>query len=106
MTHSAINGSIEEDLIARALRDHLLFKDNNVEVYYNLETALRGTTYLALIKPFQRSKYGRGALLGVQSQYSGRDKWQVELITQEDIVHNQLCMGQRQFTLDRFVGQH
>ena len=67
---------------------------------------LRGTTYLVSINPFQRSKYGRGALLGVQSQYAGQDKCQAELRTQEDIVHNQLCKGQGQFTLDRFVGHH
>ena len=50
--HSAIHGSVEEDLIARASHNHPLFKDDNAEVYYNLETDLRGTTYLASIKPF------------------------------------------------------
>ena len=74
MPHSAIHGSAEEDLIARALHDHPLFKDDSAEVYYNLETALRGTTSIASIKPFQRLKDGRGALLGVQSQYAKRDK--------------------------------
>ena len=67
MPHSTIHGSFEEDLIARALHDHPLFKDNNAEVYYDLKMALRGTNYLASIKPFQRSKDGRGAFLGVQS---------------------------------------
>ena len=65
MPHSVIHGSVEEDLITRALNDHPLFKYDNAEVYYDLKTALRGTTYLASINPFQRSKDGRGALLGV-----------------------------------------
>ena len=52
MPHSAIHGSVEEDLIFRALHNCPLFKDDNAEVYYNLETDLRGTTYLASIKPF------------------------------------------------------
>ena len=67
---------------------------------------LRRTTYLASINPFQRSKYGRGALLGVQSQYADQEKWQAELITQECIIHKQLWKGQGQFTLDSFLGQH
>ena len=92
-------GSVEEDLISRVSHNHPLFKDDNAEFYYDIETALRGTAYLALIKPFQRSKDGRGALLGVQSQYSSREKWQADLRTQEDIVHNQLWKGQGQFTL-------
>ena len=54
MPHSEIHGSVEEDLIARASHDHTLFKDNNAEVYYDLETAFRGTTYLASMNPFQR----------------------------------------------------
>ena len=67
MPHSVIHGSVEEYLIARESHDHPLFKDDNAEVYYDLETAVRGTTYLASIKPFQRQKDGSGALLGVQS---------------------------------------
>ena len=102
MPHSAIHGSVEEYLISRALHYHPLFKDDNDDVYYNLVTALRGTTFLALIKPFQRPKDGRGALLGVQSQYSGRDKCQAALRTQEDIFHNQLWKVQVQFTQDHF----
>ena len=74
MPHSAIHGSVEEELIARALQDNPLFKDDNAKVYYDLETALRGTNYLASIKPSQRSKNGRVNLLGVNSQYAGRDK--------------------------------
>ena len=65
MPHSAVHGYAEEDLIARALHYHHIFKDENSEVYYDIDTALRGTTYLASINPFQRSKDGRGALLGV-----------------------------------------
>ena len=74
MPHSTIHGSVEEDLIFRASHNCPLFKDENAEVYYDLETTLRGTTYLASINPFQRSKYGRGALLVVQIQYAGREK--------------------------------
>ena len=106
MPHSAIHGSVEEYIIARALDDHPLFKDDNAEVYYDIKTGLRGTTYLASIKPLPRSKDGRGALLGVQRQYVGRDKCKAELRSQEDIIHNKLCKVQGKFTLDLFVGQH
>ena len=63
MPHSAIHGSVEKDLITRASHNHPLVKDENAEVYYDLETALRVTTYLASIKPFQRLKDGGVALL-------------------------------------------
>ena len=104
--HSAEHGSVEADLIARASHNHPLFRDDNAEVYFDLEIALRGTSYLASIKPFQRRRNGRDAFMAIKSQYASRDKWQTELKRQEDIVLNRVWKGQGNNTLDRFVGQH
>ena len=106
LPHSAEHGSVEADLIARALHTHPLYRDDNAEVYFDLEQALRGTSYIASIKPFQRSRNGRDAFFAVQNQYAGEDKWQAELKRQQDIVHNRLWKGQSNFTLDRFIAQH
>ena len=40
-----------------------------------LEVALRGTTYEASIKPFQRTGNGRGAYKALITQYAGKDNW-------------------------------
>ena len=104
--HSMEHGSVEGDLVAMASHTHPLYRDDNAEVYYDLETALRATSYLASIKPYQRAKNGRDAFFSIKQQYAGEDKWQSELRKQEEIVHTRIWKGQGQFTLDRFVAQH
>ena len=73
-SHSDAHGSIEGKLIARASHTHALFWDDNAAVYYALEEATRSSSYAASIKPFQRSRNGRGALLALTNQYAGNDK--------------------------------
>ena len=48
-----------KELVARASHMHALFREDNSDVYYKLEEAMRGTLYVASIKPFQRAKQGR-----------------------------------------------
>jgi hypothetical protein len=61
--HSFEHGAIEIELIARASRAHPLYWEDNSTVYYELEEAMRATSYPASIKPFQRTKNGREAWL-------------------------------------------
>ena len=89
--HSDEHGSIEGELIARASHTHALFKDDNAAVYFALEEATRSTSYAASIKPFQRSKNGRSALLALTNQYAGNDKWEVETRKQDDLLHTCVC---------------
>ena len=79
LPHSAEHGSVEADLIARVLHTHPLYRDDNAEVYFDLEHALRGTSYVASLKPFQRARNGRDPFFAVRNQYGGEDKWQSEL---------------------------
>ena len=104
--HSEEHGSIEDELIARASHDHPLYRDDNGEVYYLLEEATRGTPYAASIKPFQRAKDGRGAMLALTSQYAGNDKWEAEIKRHEQLLHTRVWKGQSNFTLDKFISQH
>ena len=106
MPHTTEHGSVEADLIARASHAHPLYRDDNAQVYYDLEIALRGTSYLASIKPFQRTKNGRAAFTSIKSQYAGEDKWQAELKKQVDLVTNRVWKGQGNFPLERFIAQH
>ena len=74
--HSIVYRSIEEELIARASHNHLLFREDNTEVYFKLEEVTRSTLYAASIKPFMQSKNSRGAWLALFSQYARQDKWE------------------------------
>ena len=104
--YSTEHGSVEGELIARANHDHPLYHEDNAQVYYLLEEAIRGTSYAPSIKPFQRKKDGRGAVLSVTSQYAGIDKWEAELKRQDDFLHNRKWKGNNSFTLERFIAQH
>ena len=104
--YSNEHGSVEAELIARASHDHALYRDDNAQVYYLLEEALRGTQYAPLLKPFQREKDGRAAVALVANQYAGTDKWEMDLTRQDDLLHNCCWKGNSNFALERFVAQH
>jgi hypothetical protein len=104
--HSAVHGSIETELVARASHAHALYRDDNSAVYHKLEEATRTTQYAASIKPFQRNKDGRGAWMALRNQYAGRDKWEAEIKRQENLLHTRKWKGQSNFSLEAFISQH
>ena len=104
--HSAEAGSIEQELITRASHNHALFRDDRATVYYKLEEATRGTSYAASIKPFQRTKDGRGAFDAIINQFAGEDKWESEIKTKESLLHGIKWKGQSNYTLERHAAQH
>ena len=106
LPHSEEHGSVENELIARASHDHELFREDNAKVYYHLEEATRGTSYAVSIKPFQRSKNGRGAWVALMNQYAGRDKWEAEIRRQDNLLHTWVWKGQSTFLLEGFIAQH
>lgn len=73
--HSVLYGSVKADMIARISHTHALFKDDNDKVYQYLEEATRGTKWAATIKPFKRTRHGRGAYFALQTHHAGDDKW-------------------------------
>jgi hypothetical protein len=104
--HSAEAGSIEQELITRGSHTHALFRDDRATVYYKLEEATRGTSYAASIKPFQRTKDGRGAFDAIINQFAGEDKWESEIKTKESLLHGIKWKGQSNYTLERHAAQH
>jgi hypothetical protein len=86
--HSTAAGSIEQELIERGGHNHALFRDDRALVYYKLEEATRGTLFAASIKPYQRTKDGRGASNAIITQFAGEDKWESEIKTKEAILHS------------------
>jgi hypothetical protein len=104
--HSMEHGSVEQELIALAKHTHPLYRDDNSQVYFYLEEATRSTVYSASIKPFQRSRDGRGAWLALIGQYAGVDKWEAEIKKQEQLIHTSKWKGQSNFSLEAFASQH
>ena len=85
--YTVIHGSIEGDLISRALHTHGLFRDDNKTVYFKLEEATRTTQYADTIKPFQKTYDGCAAFQALKKQYAGQDKWEQTLKTNDAILH-------------------
>jgi len=98
MPHSTQFASVEGDLVARASHGHPLYREDNASIYYDLEEATRSTSYAASIKPYQRTKNGRGAWLSIVSQYAGQDKWLAEIKKTDDLLHNRTWKGQSNFS--------
>ena len=71
-----------------------------------IKSCYRGTSYAGSIKPFQRGKDGRGAWKALTSQYAGKDKWEVEIKCQEQLLHTRIWKGQSNFSLENFISQH
>ena len=79
--------SIEEELVAHALHMYPLYREDNAQVYYCLEEAVRGTQYASTLKLFQQVKNGRGALASIIQQFAGANKWQAELSMRDKFLH-------------------
>ena len=104
--HSIDHGSVEAELIARALHTHALFRNDNSDLYFLLEEATWSTPYAASIKPFQQNTDGEGAWKALTSQYAGKDKWEAEIKKQEQLLHTCVWKGQSNFSLEHFISQH
>jgi hypothetical protein len=101
--HYVQHEGIDAEMIARASHGHLLFREDNSNVYYKLEEATRATSYAASIKPYQRTKNGCDAWLALSNQYAGKDKWEAEIKRHEQLMHMRTWKGQSNFTLKRFI---
>ena len=94
------------DMIMHASHDHALFREDNAKGYFKLEEAARSTMYAASIKPYQQTKNGRGAWIALASQYAGQDKFEAEIKSAEDVLHNRMWNSNGTFTLEHFIGLH
>ena len=103
---STVHGSVIGELCACASHTHASFSDDNEDVYHLIEEATHGTQYSASIRPFTRTKNGRGAMLALTSQFAGEDKWQQEITKAEDLMHTRKWKGTGNFMLEHFIAQH
>lgn len=99
------SGSILDDLINRSSHTHPLFKNDNATVFGHIEEASRGSIFATTIKPFSRTKNGRGAWIALITSHVGTDKW--ERIQKENSAWliSAKWTGKK-YALDSFISQH
>ena len=93
-------------MVARSSHDHSLFCNDNSQVYYHLEEAIRNTSYAASNNPYQQENNNMGAWLALKTQYSVHDNWQAEIKVKYNLLHTCVCKDQNNFTLEKFIAQH
>ena len=69
--YSTLAGLVAGDQVLRLSHTHLLFRDDNEQLYGILEEAVHGTIYEATIKPFQRLADGCGSYLALIAHNAG-----------------------------------
>ena len=104
--HSDDHSSVEAELVTCSSHTNALYCDDNSPVYFHLEEATQGTTYATSIKPYQQCKDGRGTWMVLTNQYPGDDKWEAEIMKQDDLLHTCIWKGQLSFLLEGFIAQH
>ena len=67
--------SLHEELITRASHPHLNFADDNRIVLDILVACLKTTSHMSDLKPFQKSRGGRGAVAALELHNMGNSKW-------------------------------
>ena len=70
------SGSVIEELIKRLDHNDPLFVNDNATVYLMVEEATCDTVYASTVKPYSRSKNGRGAWTSMMNSHAGKEKWE------------------------------
>ena len=100
------SGSLEEEHTKRASGSHLLFKEDNTDVYCRLEEATRSMVHSASIKTFQRKKDSRNSSMSIAKQYTGVDEWKCQLQKSEDCINSKNLKGNINYPLADHVSKH
>lgn len=99
------SGSILDELISRLDHTDPLYKSGNALVYSMLEEATRSTIYASTVKPFTRTKDGRGAWLSMLSSHAGKEKWEQLFRDCSKFLMNTKWNGQTN-SLEKFCSIH
>lgn len=102
---SSESGSVIEDFIMRLDHNDPLFANDNATVYSMLEEATRGTVYASTVKPYLRTKNGRGAWTSMVNSHAGKEKWEKLFKDRSRFIMNNKWNG-RTFSLEKFTGIH
>ena len=104
---STDHSRFHEELIARASHDRANFQDDSAAILDILVAYLEETEHMTSLKPFQRLRDGRGALLALEVQNLGSSKWDGVIRKEEQTVLNFLWNGKNtKYTLGCHIIVH
>ena len=99
--------SFHDDLIIRASHDHPNYSDDNAMVLDVLVACFKGSVHMSDLKPFQKTRDGRGALLALELHNMGNSKYDTLVQKAEATVLNVRWNGRNnRFKLARHIAAH
>ena len=107
MPHSVNYDGFYEELIVRFSHDDPAFRIDNKTVFNHLNNGLAGTIYQSSLKPFSRTKNGRGAIMALKLHHMGSARWQ-QLVEDSDKKLNRYEWNgkSQRFTLTKHINIH
>jgi hypothetical protein len=86
--------------------NHPLYKVDNGAVFDMIKSTVRGHDVAATIAPHHCARDGHGALLGLQSQHTGKAIYDQLVKEAENVLKNQQWSGTTSATLSQHMGLH
>ena len=82
-----------------------IYKNDNAEVYQEIEEDARGTSVDSTIKPFSRRKDGRGAFLALIANHAGDVKYRAIAKKRQNLLQTIKWTG-NSYALENHVSNH
>ena len=80
--------SIGMELTNQASHVHPIFREYNEAVYHCLEASTQGTSNVALLNPYQWTKYGKGDFQSIIKEHASEDKRELDIKKDKGLLHN------------------
>ena len=85
---------------------HALFRNDNGELFDDLEVALRGTKYSSTVVRYKESRNGLACYQALTSQHAGTSVWESRIREAEDYLNNRKWTGTSSVTLEHHIDKH
>ena len=103
MPHSVEGGSIIADMESRLSHTHTLYQLDNEMLFASLDEAIHDSEFFNTIKPFERTRNGRGAYLALMGNHAGDDKWDRIIETADTYINRKRWDGTGDVTLEHHM---
>ena len=68
--------------------------------------SIQGNLLCSINLAFSKRKRWEGAWKALTSQYAGKDKWEAEIKSLEQLLPTRVWKGQSNFSLENYISQH
>ena len=97
---------MESELVKLLSWNHLLFNNDNNNVFNRMERALIGTPYASTIVHFCKARDGNKAMAAIVSQHAGKDVWENRIKHSEEYIIQKNWTSQTRQTLVAHIDRH